>query len=204
MTRAMFSWAAEETSPDEMRHLLYSLVIPRPIAWVSTSSEDGVANLAPHSFFSAVSGTPAIVMFASTRPHGKGSSARKDTLRNVVDTGEFVVSLVSSDMTAAMNATSKEVPPGIDEFVLAGLAKQPSSSVRPFRIAGAPAALECKLYSTAEIGDATVVYGTVIYIHVAQDAMSDGRPDPVRLSPVSRLGGSLYGELGRIFSMKRP
>jgi len=203
MTRAMLSRTAGEAPDDEMRHLLYALVMPRPIAWVSTLSADGVANLAPHSFFNAVSGVPPVVMFASTRPHG-GGEARKDTLRNVLETGEFVVNLVSRDMAEAMNATSETVPAAVDEFVLAGLEKRPSVCVKPFRVAEAAAALECRLHSTAEVGDATVVYGSVVHISVAEDVMTNGRPDSRKLSPVSRLGGSLYADLGDIFSMKRP
>lgn len=204
MKDSMLSWAVDGTPPEDIRHLFYSLVIPRPIAWVSTMSAEGHANLAPHSFYNAVSSAPPILMIASTRHHAGGPRSCKDTLANILATGEFVVCFASAAAAPQMNETSRKVAPEIDEFELAGLEKAPSANVRPWRIATAPAAMECRLHSTADIGDATVIYGNVVHIHVAAEVMTDGRPDPAKLSPVARLGGSGYSELGKIFSMKRP
>lgn len=198
------SLEATPSSSVEIRHLLYSLVIPRPIAWISTVSGDGVENIAPHSFFNVVSGIPPIVMFASSQPHEQTQDGMKDTLRNVLDNGEFVINFVPRAFASSMNVTSTIASPEVDEFELAGLSKCRSRSVRPSRVKGAPAAMECKLHSHAQIGDATVVYGTVTFVHVSNAVMKDGRPDPAKLDPIARLGGSLYSSLGDVFPMKRP
>jgi flavin reductase (DIM6/NTAB) family NADH-FMN oxidoreductase RutF len=199
----MLSLDISAASAEEIGRLIYGLVVPRPIAWISTISSDGQANLAPHSFFNAVSCHPPILTFASTHPARGGPKARKDTLVNVLSTKEFVVNFVSRDLLAPMVTTGREVGPETDEFELAGLEKKASAAVRPPRVALAKAALECRLHSTAEIGDATVVYGEVVHVHLSEEMLTDGRPDARLLQPVSRLGGALYGCLGDIVEMKR-
>lgn len=199
----MLSFDVAAAQAEDVSRLIYGLVVPRPIAWISTMSPQGRANLAPHSFFNAVSSHPPILMFASTHPARRGAEARKDTLVNVRSTGEFVVNFVSRDLLEPMVMTGREVGPEVDEFELAEIEKRPSTAVRPPRVAAARAALECRLHSTAEMGDATVVYGEVVHVHIAQKMLTDGRPDARLLQPVARLGGALYSCLGDIIHMKR-
>jgi flavin reductase (DIM6/NTAB) family NADH-FMN oxidoreductase RutF len=184
--------------------LMLGIIVPRPIAWVATLGADGVANLAPHSYFNAVSSAPPVLMFASTHSSRHHPQGRKDTLRNIEATREFVVNLVSEGLLAAMNVTSAMVAPGIDEFELAGLAKAPSIRVKPPRVAAAKLALECRLQSLHEVGDATAIFGDVLYVHIADEVWRDGRCDAAALRPMSRLGGAAYATLGSIVELRRP
>ncbi|MGI8774033.1 MAG: flavin reductase family protein [Actinomycetota bacterium] len=171
--------------------------MPRPIAWVSTLGENDVRNLAPHSYFNAISSDPLIIHFTST--------GVKDTLRNVRATGEFVVNVVSKDLVEPMNLTAADFPPDEDEFDWAGLEATPSSHVRPPRVARAKAAFECKVNRIVSLGNGNMVFGDVLCLHVDEAVMRDGRVDPALLQPVARLGGSLYTEAAPgLFSLKRP
>jgi len=170
-----------------------SIVIPRPIGWISTLSREGIANLAPYSFFNAVSADPPMVMFASNGTGPRGY--RKDSARNAEETGEFVVNLVAYAQREAMNMTADDVGPEVDEFVHAGLGKLPSVRVKAPRVAGAPAHLECVHHQTVPLppgaGGAVnaIVIGRVVGIHVEDWALApDGRIDVLRLRPVARLG----------------
>jgi flavin reductase (DIM6/NTAB) family NADH-FMN oxidoreductase RutF len=194
----------ETTSARDLHALLTQLVIPRPIAWVSSLSGTGVTNLAPHSFFNVVSTTPPVVMFASGHTSRHHADRRKDTIHNIESTPEFVVHVVSRDLLDAMNQTSAEVAPEIDEFALAGLTKSPASRVRPPRIAEAKAALECRLRTTLVIGDNTLIFGDVVAITLHKEIYPDGKIDLAQLAPVGRLGGTLYAALGEILSLPRP
>ena len=184
----------------EVSHLMTGLVVPRPIAWVSTVSAQGVPNLAPHSYFMAVSSHPPILMFVSTMP----ARGIKDTLRNVQDVGDFVVNVVAEDQLEPMNVTSAEVPAEVDEFELAGLTKAGSRMVRSPRLAEARAALECRVVNLLEMGDATVVFGEVLFAHIDDAVWRDGRVDAALLRPLGRLGGSLYATLGEVIRKPRP
>ena len=164
---------------------LTSLVLPRPIAWISTLGADRVGNLAPHSFFSVACAHPPIVSFTSV--------GAKDTLANVLATGEFVVNLASAPMRSKINATSARFGAGIDEAEALGIALEPSTTVAPPRVVDAPASLECRLHSTQELGDSTLVLGEVLAFTVRDDVLVDGRPDVSRLQPLSRLGSNLWG-----------
>lgn len=176
--------------------LLTSLVVPRPIAWVSTVSTDGVGNLAPHSFFSVACAHPPIVSFTSV--------GAKDTLANVRATGEFTVSVATEDLHLQVNASSAPYAAGVDEASELGLAMTPSGVVAPPRVAASPAALECRLHSTTELGDSTLVLGEVVAFWVDDDAMLDGLPDIARLRPVSRLGRNQWGRPPEVFALDRP
>jgi flavin reductase (DIM6/NTAB) family NADH-FMN oxidoreductase RutF len=193
-----------ELSHRDAGYLMNGLVVPRPIAWVSTLSADGIANLAPHSYFMAVSYAPMMVMFVSSHSSRHHPEGRKDSLRNAAATGEFVVNFVASSLIFPMNQTSAEVPPEIDEFALAALEKAPSRHVKPPRVAAAKAAFECRLHRIVEIGDGSVVFGEVLYAHIDEKVWSGGRIDVRELDPLSRLGGSSYAKLGEVFSMRRP
>lgn len=182
---------------DSAYRLLAGSVIPRPIAWVSTRGESG-ENLAPYSFFNVVSVAPPVVMFA---PVGTGEDL-KDTPRNVLDTEEFVVNVVTMDLVEAMNATSATVEKS--EFEHAGLERAEGVRVDAPRVAEAKVAFECELYDFVEIGRSSMVLGEVVYAHVAEDATADGKVDVTKLDAVGRLSGSYYASTRDRFSLERP
>lgn len=191
-------------SPREMSHLLNGVVVPRPIAWISSTDAEGHRNLAPHSYFNAVSCEPPIVQFASTHSSAYDPVGYKDTLRNVRATGEFVVNVVSEELLEAMNASAVDCPPGVDEFAFAQLEARASTRVRPPRVARAKVALECRLRMLLPMGDATVIFGDVLLVHVRDDLLVDGRMDYDRLKAVGRLGGSNYAPFRGTLKLRRP
>ncbi len=179
-------------------YLVTSVVVPRPIGWVSTLGANGVYNLAPHSYFTALSDDPPIVGFSST--------GLKDTVRNVRFSGDFVVNVVSEELAEAMNVTATDFPPDQSEFVWAGLTPAPSARVRAPRVAEAPVALECRLLQILELGNAPAyfVIGEVLLFHVQPRVLRDGRVDPALLKPVGRLAGSGYSRTAAgLFTIKR-
>jgi flavin reductase (DIM6/NTAB) family NADH-FMN oxidoreductase RutF len=165
--------------------ILTAVVVPRPIAWVSSTSADGVDNLAPHSFFTVACVNPPIVQFTSV--------GRKDTLRNIEATGEFVVNLSPQPLFEQINATGTNFPADVSEFDAVGVEREPSGRVTPPRVARSPAVLECTLHSTITLGDSTLVLGRVVLVAVAQEVMVDGHPEFDRLLPLSRLGKDEWG-----------
>lgn len=179
-----------------------AMVAPRPIGWLSTLSPQGVANLAPYSFFNLVCDAPYMVMFAT--------SGHKDSFNNVRATGEFVWNLVSEDLCEAMNASSGSVDPGVDEFELAGLEKAASRRVAPPRVARARAALECQLDQIVDLKSDdlsrrnSLVIGTVRSVFIADDAIVDGRFDVASLRPMARLGYRDYAVIDETFELLRP
>jgi flavin reductase (DIM6/NTAB) family NADH-FMN oxidoreductase RutF len=175
--------------------LLTAVVVPRPIAWVSTRSADGVDNLAPHSFFTVSSVDPPIVQFTSV--------GRKDSLNNVEQTREFVVCLTPARLLEQVNATATDFPPEISEFDAVGLEREPSERVAPPRVASSPVALECKLHASIGFGASTVVMGRVVHAAVSEEVMRDGRPAVDLLRPTSRLGGNEWADVGRITEITR-
>ncbi|AHH93508.1 flavin reductase [Kutzneria albida DSM 43870] len=179
----------------EFYRLLTAVVVPRPIAWVSSTSGAGVDNLAPHSFFTVSCVTPPVVQFTSV--------GRKDSLRNIEDTGEFVVNLAPEPLFEQINASATNFPPGVDEFAELGLAKEPSARVRPPRVAQSPVALECSLHSTLLLGDSTVVFGTVLHAAVDERVLIDGHPSIDRLRPLARLGGDEWSTIGEVRELAR-
>ncbi|MFC4356442.1 flavin reductase family protein [Halobium salinum] len=191
-----------EGTPDEFGayRLLAGSVVPRPIAWVSTRSPDGVDNLAPYSFFNVVAYDPPVVMFA---PVGVGDDL-KDSPRNAIETEEFVVNVVTRDLAEAMNETSATLPHGESEFDHAGLDRAESVAVDPPRVAAAKVAFECELYETLEVGTSTMVLGEVVYAHVADETTTDGKLDVEKLDAVGRLSGSLYATTRERFALERP
>ena len=176
--------------------LLTSLVVPRPIAWVSSVSPTGVLNVAPHSYFNAVSSNPLIVHFTST--------GVKDTLTNVRAAGEFVVNIVSLDIVEKMNQTAANYPPEEDEFAHAGLTAAPSKTVAVPRVAEAKAVFECGVVDIRAYGNGNIVFGEVQLVYVDDAVMENGRVVAERLQPVARLGGSEYTGLGKVFKLARP
>lgn len=197
---------ALNTNQDNYK-LLIGSVLPRPIAFVSTQSPDGALNLAPFSFFTAVCSDPPTILFC---PMVRGSDGeKKDTLRNIESTGEFVVNVVSEDIVSQMNATAGEFPFGVSEFTEAGLTPVPSEVVRPPRVLESPVSMECKLLQiipvgAGGVGSGNLVLGTVVRFHVRQDLYQGGRINTALLKPVARLAGSAYCPVREMFEVARP
>jgi len=169
-----------------------ALVAPRPIGWITTVSRDGVCNLAPYSFFNAVSDRPHYVVFSSKDV--------KDSVRNVRETGEFTCSLATWDTRFAMNVSSAPVPPDADEYPLAGLTAVASRFVKPPRVKEAPAALECRHWKTVELPDVApgtdsghfLVIGHVVGIYIDDAYVKDGIVDTPAMRPLARMGYMQY------------
>jgi len=178
-----------------MYPLLNSVVVPRPIAWVSTRSASGVDNLAPHSFFTVSSVAPPVVQFTSV--------GVKDSLRNALATGEFVVSICTEALLEHVNRTATDYPAEISEYDAVGLTREPSAKVAPPRVAESPVAIECRLIDTRAFGDCTVVFGEVVWVAVEEAVLRDDRPEVSLLRPVARLGGQEWSTLGRVIDRRR-
>lgn len=181
--------------------LLNSVVVPRPIAWVSTRSEAGVDNLAPHSFFTISSVVPPVVQFTSV--------GHKDSLRNVLATGEFVVSLCTEELIEQVNLTGTDYPADVSEFDAVGLTREASHLVAPPRVAESPVALECRLAGTKTFGNdqgdggSVVVFGEVVWAVVDEAVLERDRPEVRLMRPVSRLGADEWGTVGGITERRR-
>jgi flavin reductase (DIM6/NTAB) family NADH-FMN oxidoreductase RutF len=181
-----------------------AIVAPRPIGWISTRDAQGRQNLAPYSFFNAFSTSPPIVGFCS--------EGRKDSVRNVEETGEFVTNLATRSLAAAMNQTSAPVAADVDEFALAGLTAVPCRLVAAPRVAEAPAALECRLLQIVQLNDLDgrplqtyLVLGQVVGVHINAAFLKNGRFDTVAAEPIARAGyRGDYFEMGALFEMLRP
>jgi len=186
--------------------LMIGLIVPRPIAFVSTLDPQGIRNLAPFSYFTGCSTNPPVVCFCAAvrsglRPH-------KDTLRNIETTGEFVVNIVSEDFAEKMNATSAEAPPEIDEFLLAGLTPLASDLVKPPRVAESRIHLECRLRQLVSVSDkpggGALILGNVLRFHIREDLLDGFKIDPDRLKAIGRMGGLAYCRTRDRFDMPRP
>jgi len=183
-----------------------ALAVPRPIGWVSSVSKDGICNLAPYSFFNAVSEKPHYVVL--------GSSGRKDSLTFIEETGEFVCNLATYDLRRHMNTTSAAVPRGVDEFPLAGLTAVRSNIVKPPRVKESPAAFECRHWQTVHLPPATpggtsnayLIIGLVVGIYIDDSYIKDGSVDTGAMKPIARLGYMDYATVTPevMFSMHRP
>ncbi len=178
----------------------YALVAPRPIAWISTLSKAGKANLAPYSFFNAFAHNPSYVAF--------GSSGVKNTFSNIAETSEFVVNLATYDLREAMNVSSAAT--GDDEFALAGLAKAACIKVKPPRVADSPISFECRHFQTVplpndvgQVGDYLVI-GRVVGIHIDEQFIVDGRVNTAAMRLIARLGYSEYATVEQAWKMRRP
>jgi flavin reductase (DIM6/NTAB) family NADH-FMN oxidoreductase RutF len=195
----------QEIDQSAIYKLLTGAVIPRPIGWISSISEDGIPNLAPFSFFNAVGDDPPHVMFSTVRPN----DSNKDTLNNVLATKQFVVNMVTEDTVERMNTTSQAFLPDENEFELAGLTPIPSIKVKPPRVKESPITMECELvhHYTLEnhkYGGATIMVGKIVMFHVDESVLLDNyKINLETYKPVARLAGSNYSKLGEIFSIKR-
>lgn len=185
--------------------LLSGIVIPRPIGWISSISEEGVHNLAPFSFFNAVGDDPPHVMFSA----GRSSNANQDTVRNVLATKQFVVNMVTEELVEQMNRTAQGIPPHESEFDFAGLTPVPSIKIKPPRVNESPIAMECELvhHYTLEdhkFGGSTILVGRVVFFHIDDRMLLDDfKINQENYQPIARLAGSNYAKIGEIFSVKR-
>jgi flavin reductase (DIM6/NTAB) family NADH-FMN oxidoreductase RutF len=190
------SYDPAELGPGTLYSLLNSVVVPRPIAWVSTRSADGVDNLAPHSFFTVSSVDPPIVQFTSV--------GTKDSLRNAAATGEFVVAACTEELIEQVNLTGTDYPSEQSEFDAIGLTREPSAVVAPYRVAESPVAIECRVVGTKDFGGgSTVVFGEVVHLAVAESVLRDDRPAIDLLRPVARLGADEWSTIGTVSSRRR-
>ncbi|MYH76766.1 MAG: flavin reductase family protein [Acidimicrobiaceae bacterium] len=190
------SVTSADLTGDGAYRLLTSIIVPRPIAWVSTVSPDGIRNLAPHSYFNGVSSSPPLVMFSA--------DLTGDTAANIRSNGEFVVNTVSVALAEAMETTASAVGAPVDEFALAGLTPVAATDVQPPLIDESPASLECVVREARPFGDSLMVVGEVVRFHFAPGLMGDtGRLEPERLDPLGRLGKA-YAPLGEVFRQDRP
>jgi flavin reductase (DIM6/NTAB) family NADH-FMN oxidoreductase RutF len=214
-----------DVTPSELEHrelynILIGAVVPRPIAWVSSLSASGQPNLAPFSFFNAVCAKPPLLVFAPGMrlPHkseevadeaaGRPGVHIKDTLRNIRETGEFVINMVTFELAEAMNLTSGEYDATVNEFELAKVASAPSKIVRPRRVAESPVSFECQLHQILDFNPdpegSSLVIGKVVSIHVEEQYIKEGRLNRDSLDLIGRMGGMQYTRTTERFEMVRP
>lgn len=201
--KKVLSIAPGDVSPRDASRLFLSVVVPRPIAWVSSMGADGTINLAPFSFFNAIAVNPPTVLIAIGERRGEP----KHTLRNIRETGEFVISLADQSLAEAMNQTSGDWEYGQSEFEIAEVAMAASESVKPPWVALAPIAMEVKLTQIIPVAGttSTLVLGHILRYHIHDGLLRpDGLVDALKLQPLSRLGGEEYASIGKVFSLKRP
>ncbi|MDQ0976423.1 flavin reductase (DIM6/NTAB) family NADH-FMN oxidoreductase RutF [Neobacillus niacini] len=200
-----------EVSPDTLEwrdayKLLIGSILPRPIAFVSTIDENGIANAAPFSFFTAICADPMLICFSPMRRGMDGT--KKDTLVNIENTKQFVINIVSENMAKQMNDCAVEFDPEVDELDVAGLTKEPSLIVKVPRIKESLVHLECELYQVLDFGDkpgaGSLVIGKVLNIHVEDELLQNGRIDTIKLQPIGRMAGNTYtNPLGKTFDIIR-
>ena len=204
--------APSDISHRELYSILLHSVAPRPIAWVSTVSAAGALNLAPFSFFNAVCVDPPLLAFAPGLRPPKDAEAKqgeaKDTLRNIRETKEFVVNVVTYELAEAMNLTSGEYAAEVNEFELARVTPQPSKIVRPPRVGESPVSFECKLHQILDFSPAptssSLVIGEVVSIYINDANLKDGKLDGNSLDLIGRMGGLQYTRTAQRFEMVRP
>jgi flavin reductase (DIM6/NTAB) family NADH-FMN oxidoreductase RutF len=195
-----------QVAPSDIYKLMIGVIVPRPIAFVSTIDAAGIRNLAPFSYFTACGSNPPVVCFCTAvrsgpRPH-------KDTLYNVESTGEFVVNIVSEEIAEQMNLCAADVPPEIDEFELSGLTPIASDLVKPPRVAESKVQMECRLHQIVRVSDqpggGILVLGEVLRYHVLESLLDGYKVDPDRLNAIGRMGGPSYTRTRDRFEMQRP
>jgi flavin reductase (DIM6/NTAB) family NADH-FMN oxidoreductase RutF len=180
-----------------------AIVSPRPVGWITSMSAKGEINLAPYSFFNAVSDDPPIVMFSS--------DGYKDSVTFIAETKEFVCNLATFDLRAAVVATSSSLERGVNEMEFAQLAAAPSRLVRAPRVAASPCALECKLLQIVDLNNTEgapvhrhVVFGQVVGVHIDERFIRNGRLDTASMQPIARCGYSDYAVVDKVFAVPRP
>jgi flavin reductase (DIM6/NTAB) family NADH-FMN oxidoreductase RutF len=193
-------------SPVDVYKLMVGAIVPRPIAFVSTLSPEGILNLAPFSFFTGISANPPVICFS---PMIRGNDgARKDTLQNIERTREFVVNVVSEEFVQQMNICSTEFPPDVDEFEASGLTPIPSDVVKPPRVKESHINMECTLVQIVDVSakplGGSIVLGEVVRFHIDDAIIDNLRIDPDKLRAVGRMGGPTYTRTTDRFDLERP
>lgn len=180
--------------------LLTGIVVPRPVAWVSTLSGKGVVNLAPFSAFTFVSPKPPMLAISI----GRKASVYKDTARNILNSEEYVVHIADNALMSAVHESSIEFPPDVSEVEHLKLATLPSEQVKPPRIAAAPVAMECRFRQCLEFGEtrSRLIVGEIVLIHIRDDLLANGKIETEALDPIARIAGPRYARLGEIVTMK--
>lgn len=203
-------WKTVDAATEEPRKLyglLLSGIAPRPVAFVSTISEDGITNLAPYSWFNQVSASPPVISVSCSRTR----SRMKDTVRNIMATKGFTVNIISEPWVAQANSSAVDAPEDFSEWPVSGLTKEPSIHVKAPRVKESAFSMECELYQTVDIQDpmtsevtTTMILGLVKYVHVRRDMLDEkGNADPGKLKPVARMGGILYARIKEGYNIKR-
>jgi flavin reductase (DIM6/NTAB) family NADH-FMN oxidoreductase RutF len=192
--------------PRNIYKLMIGAIVPRPIAFVSSLSADGIRNLAPFSFFTAISANPPVICFS---PMVRSSDGKhKDTLNNVEATREFVVNIVSEEFADMMNLCSGEYPPEVDEFKVSGLTPVPSDLVKPARVKESHVNMECRLVQIVRISEkplgGSLVIGEVLRFHIDDALFEHSRINPAKLRAIGRMGGTSYVRTTDLFDMTRP
>ena len=196
----------EKCSARDTYKVMIACITPRPIAWVSTISPNGIPNLAPFSFFNGVGANPPTVLFC---PVNRRDGSKKDTLINVEATKEFVVNVVPFSLARPMNDSSAELPYEVNEFETAGLIAAPSLKVKPPRVKEAPVHIECVLHQIVTVGQgalgANIVIGRIVCIEVNDAVLNAEREiDPKKLDTIGRMGGQMYARTTDTFELARP
>jgi flavin reductase (DIM6/NTAB) family NADH-FMN oxidoreductase RutF len=194
------------TDPRNVYKLMIGAIVPRPIAFVSSISADGVPNLAPFSYFTAISANPPAICFSPMIRSSDGK--HKDTLNNVEATREFVVNIVSEEFAEKMNLCSGEYPPEVNEFQVSGLTAVPSDLVKPARVKESHVNMECRLLQIVRVSEkilgGSLVIGEVLRFHVDAALFDDFRIDPAKLRAIGRMGGTSYARTTDLFDLRRP
>ncbi|MBI3610439.1 MAG: flavin reductase family protein [Nitrospirae bacterium] len=192
----------KQLNPSQAYDLMTGIIVPRPIAFISTISPEGLPNAAPFSFYNGISTDPPLVAVAIAR-RGK---EKKGTLRNIEETREFVVNVVDEDLAEGMNRAAGNVPPDTNKFEVAKLTPRPGVKIKPPRIGEAPVSLECRLVQVVTLPETkdVLVIGRVVYIHLQDDLWSNGGIDPQRLRAIGRLGQSNYCHIRETFTLGKP
>jgi flavin reductase (DIM6/NTAB) family NADH-FMN oxidoreductase RutF len=187
-------------SPGDFYRFMISVVVPRPIAFVSTVGRDGRLNVAPFSYFNAITNRPPLLGISINRREG----VPKDTLRNIEQTEEFVVNTVDEPLAAQMVLSSGDWPEDVDEFALTALTPVPSDLIKPPRVGESPVSMECRLHRLIELGATFFVVGEILRAHVRDSVLTDGRVDIAKLRPLARLGGDGYSVVRDVIHLPRP
>ncbi|ANX11683.1 hypothetical protein ABE41_006655 [Fictibacillus arsenicus] len=193
----------KELTEKDVYKLLVGSVVPRPIAWVSTISTEGVVNLAPFSFFNVASRNPPMLCISIGPGVGEREGTEKDTLVNIRNQKEFVINVVTSTLGNEMQKTSENLPSDVDEFEAAGLTTLESTIVKPKRVKEAPIQMECQLEQVIQLGSDHLVIGRMVRYHINDDYyLGNYKVDLEKLQPLGRLAGN-YSESTEFFSLPR-
>jgi len=191
---------ASDLNPEQTYRLMSGIIVPRPIAWISSVNAHGVVNLAPFSCYTFVSNQPPMIGVNIGRKAGQ----RKDTGRNIMENGHFVVNIADETLLDPLHESAQEYPPEVSEADLLGLPVIPGVVVATPRLSAAPISLECRLHSVTPFGNtgAEFFVGEVVMFHIREGLMQDGKIDTATLRPICRIGGPNYASLGEIITKR--